>query len=311
MAKSRKVIITCAVTGSIHTPSMSPHLPQTAEQIADAAIGAAEAGAAIVHLHARNPKDGRPDQSPEAFLPFLKVIKQRSNVVINITTGGAPTMSIEERVKPAATFKPEVASLNMGSMNFGLFPMLARYKNFKHDWEVPYLEGSRERIFKNTFADIEYILTTCAENGTRFEIECYDIGHLYTLAHFVERGVVKPPLFVQSVFGILGGIGPHPEDVIHMKRTADRLLGAENYHWSVLGAGRNQMRIAGMSAAMGGNVRVGLEDSLWAGAGKLAESNAAQVTMARQIIEGLGLEIASSDEARDILSLKGGDKVAF
>jgi uncharacterized protein (DUF849 family) len=311
MAKSRKVIITCAVTGSIHTPSMSPHLPQTAEQIADAAIGAAEAGAAIVHLHARNPKDGRPDQSPEAFSPFLKVIKQRSNVVINITTGGAPTMSIEERVKPAATFKPEVASLNMGSMNFGLFPMLARYKNFKHDWEVPYLEGSRERIFKNTFADIEYILTTCAENGTRFEIECYDIGHLYTLAHFVERGVVKPPLFVQSVFGILGGIGPHPEDVIHMKRTADRLLGPENYHWSVLGAGRNQMRIAGMSAAMGGNVRVGLEDSLWAGAGKLAESNAAQVKMARQIIEGLGLEIASSDEARDILSLKGGDKVAF
>jgi 3,5-dioxohexanoate:acetyl-CoA acetone transferase len=311
MAKSRKVIITCAVTGSIHTPSMSPHLPQTAEQIADAAIGAAEAGAAIVHLHARNPKDGRPDQSPEAFLPFLKVIKQRSNVVINITTGGAPTMSIEERVKPAATFKPEVASLNMGSMNFGLFPMLARYKNFKHDWEVPYLEGSRERIFKNTFADIEYILTTCAENGTRFEIECYDIGHLYTLAHFVERGVVKPPLFVQSVFGILGGIGPHAEDVIHMKRTADRLLGPENYYWSVLGAGRNQMRIAAMSAAMGGNVRVGLEDSLWIGAGKLAESNAAQVTMARQIIEGLGLEIASSDEARDILSLKGGDKVAF
>jgi 3,5-dioxohexanoate:acetyl-CoA acetone transferase len=311
MAKSRKVIITCAVTGSIHTPSMSPHLPQTAEQIADAAIGAAEAGAAIVHLHARNPKDGRPDQSPEAFSPFLKVIKQRSNVVINITTGGAPTMSIEERVKPAATFKPEVASLNMGSMNFGLFPMLARYKNFKHDWEVPYLEGSRERIFKNTFADIEYILTTCAENGTRFEIECYDIGHLYTLAHFVERGVVKPPLFVQSVFGILGGIGPHPEDVIHMKRTADRLLGPENYRWSVLGAGRNQMRIAGMSAAMGGNVRVGLEDSLWAGAGKLAESNAAQVRTARQIIEGLGLEIASSDEARDILSLKGGDKVAF
>ncbi len=311
MAKSRKVIITCAVTGSIHTPSMSPYLPQTAEQIADAAIGAAEAGAAIVHLHARNPKDGRPDQSPAAFSPFLKVIKQRSNVVINITTGGAPTMSIEERVKPAATFKPEVASLNMGSMNFGLFPMLARYKNFKHDWEVPYLEGSRERIFKNTFADIEYILTTCAENGTRFEIECYDIGHLYTLAHFVERGVVKPPLFVQSVFGILGGIGPHPEDVIHMKRTADRLLGPENYHWSVLGAGRNQMRIAGMSAAMGGNVRVGLEDSLWAGAGKLAESNAAQVRTARQIIEGLGLEIASSDEARDILSLKGGDKVAF
>jgi uncharacterized protein (DUF849 family) len=311
MAKSRKVIITCAVTGSIHTPSMSPHLPVTPEEIADAAIGAAEAGAAIVHLHARNPKDGRPDQTPEAFAPFLKVIKQRSNVVVNITTGGAPTMTVEERVRPAATFKPEVASLNMGTMNFGLYPMLARFKDFKHDWEQPYLEGTRKGFFKNTFADIEYILTTCAENNTRFEIECYDIGHLYTLKHFLDRGVVKPPLFVQSVFGILGGIGTHPEDVIHMKRTADRLLGAENYHWSVLGAGRFQLPIAAQAAAMGGNVRVGLEDSIWLGAGKLAESNAAQVTMARKIIEGLGLEIASPDEAREILSLKGGDQVAF
>jgi uncharacterized protein (DUF849 family) len=312
MAKSQKVIITCAVTGSIHTPSMSPHIPITASEIADAAIGAAEAGAAVVHLHARDPKDGRPDQSPEAFAPFLKIIKQRSKAVINITTGGAPTMSIEERVKPAATFKPEVASLNMGSMNFGLYPMLARFKGkLKHAWEEPYLEGSRERIFKNTFADIEYILTTCAENGTRFEIECYDIGHLYTLTHFLERGVVKPPVFVQSVFGILGGIGPHPEDVMHMRRTADRLIGRENYHWSVLGAGRSQMQIAAMAAAMGGNVRVGLEDSLWIGPGKLAESNAAQVTKVRQIIEGLGLEIASPDEAREILVLKGGDKVGF
>lgn len=311
MAKPRKVIITCAVTGSIHTPSMSPHLPVTAEQIADAAIGAAEAGAAIVHLHARNPQDGRPDQTPEAFAPFLKVIKQRSNVVVNITTGGAPTMTVEERVRPAATYKPEVASLNMGTMNFGLYPMLGRFKDFKHDWEQPYLEGTRKGFFKNTFADIEYILTTCAENSTRFEIECYDIGHLYTLKHFLDRGVVKPPLFVQSVFGILGGIGTHPEDVIHMKRTADRLLGAENYHWSVLGAGRFQLPIAAQAAAMGGNVRVGLEDSIWLGAGKLAESNAAQVTMARKIIEGLGLEIADPDEARDILSLKGGDKVAF
>ena len=233
MAKSQKVIITCAVTGSIHTPSMSPAIPVTASEIADAAIGAAEAGAAVVHLHARDPKDGRPDQSPDAFAPFLKVIKQRCAAVINITTGGAPTMSIEERVKPAATFKPEVASLNMGSMNFGLYPMIPRFKGkFKHAWEEPYLEGSHDRIFKNTFKDIEYILTTCAENGTRFEIECYDIGHLYTLAHFLERGVVKPPVFVQSVFGILGGIGPHPEDVIHMRRTADRLLGRENYHWS-------------------------------------------------------------------------------
>ena len=310
MAVKGKVIITCAVTGAIHTPSMSPHLPVTPEEIADAAIGAAEAGAAIVHLHARNPADGRPDQSPEAFRPFLQVIKQRSDCVVNITTGGSPTMAIEERVRPAATFKPEVASLNMGSMNFGLYPMLERQKAFKYDWERPYLEGSRERIFKNTFADIEYILSTCAENGTRFEIECYDIGHLYTLSHFAERGLVKPPFFVQSVFGILGGIGPHPEDVAHMKRTADRLFGDE-YRWSVLGAGRNQMAIAAMAAAMGGNVRVGLEDSLWIGTGQLAKTNAEQVTKARQIIEGLGYELATPDEAREILSLKGGDKVAF
>ncbi len=310
MATARKVIITCAVTGSIHTPSMSPHLPVTAEEIADAAIGAADAGAAIVHLHARNPHDGRPDQSPDAFAPFLKVIKQRSNVVVNITTGGAPTMTIEERVKPAATFKPEIASLNMGTMNFGLFPMLARQKEFKHAWERPYLESSRAGFFKNTFADIEYILTTCAENGTRFEIECYDIGHLYTLAHFADRGIVKPPFFVQSVFGILGGIAGHPEDVSHMKRTADRLFG-DQYRWSVLGAGSNQMRIAAQAAAMGGNVRVGLEDSLWAGPGRLAKTNAEQVKIARQILEGLGLEIATPDEAREILQLKGGASVAF
>jgi uncharacterized protein (DUF849 family) len=311
MAAGQKVIITCAVTGSIHTPTMSPHLPISSTEIADAAIGAAEAGAAIVHLHARDPKDGRPDQSPEAFAPFLRVIKQRSGVVVNITTGGAPTMAIEERVRPAATFKPEVASLNMGSMNFGLYPMLGRYKTFKHEWEQPYLEGSRDRIFKNTFADIEYILTTCAENGTRFEIECYDIGHLYTLAHFADRGLVKPPFLIQSVFGILGGIGPHPEDVMHMRRTADRLFGRTDYHWSVLGAGRNQMPIAAMAAAAGGNVRVGLEDSLWIGPGRLAESNAAQVQQARQIIEGLGLQIATPDDAREILALKGAENVAF
>ena len=306
----RKVIITCAVTGAIHTPSMSPHLPVTPEEIAEAAIGAAEAGAAIVHLHARNPETGQPDQRPEAFRPFLQVIKQRSDCVINITTGGSPTMLVEERVGPAAHFRPEVASLNMGSMNFGLYPMLNRFKDFKHDWEKPYLEGSRDRIFRNTFADIEYILQTCSENGTRFEIECYDIGHLYTLAHFVERGVIKPPLFVQSVFGLLGGIGPHPEDVAHMKRTADRLFG-DGYRWSVLGAGRNQLPIAAMSAAMGGNIRVGLEDSLWIGAGKLAETNAQQVRAARQIIEGLGLEVATPDEARETLELKGGDRVNF
>jgi uncharacterized protein (DUF849 family) len=310
MATKRKVIITCAVTGSIHTPTMSPHIPITPQEIADAAIGAAEAGAAIVHLHARDPRDGRPDQTPAAFEPFLKVIKQRSACVVNLTTGGAATMTIEERVRPAATFKPEVASLNMGTMNFGLYPMLERFKSFKHDWERPYLEGSRERIFKNTFADIEHILTTCAENDTRFEIECYDIGHLYTLRHFADRGIVKPPFFIQSVFGILGGIGPHPEDVLHMKRTADRLFG-DHYHWSVLGAGRNQMPVALMSASMGGNVRVGLEDSLWIGPGQLARTNADQVRKARALIEGLGLEVASPDDARRMLELKGADKVAF
>jgi uncharacterized protein (DUF849 family) len=310
MGKSNKVIITCAVTGAIHTPSMSPYLPVTASEIAEAAIGAAEAGAAIVHLHARNPVDGRPDQSPDAFRPFLGVIRQSSNVVVNITTGGAPTMMVDERVGPAAHFAPEVASLNMGSMNFGLFPMLNRFTEFKHDWEKPYLAGSDERIFKNTFRDIEFILRTCGDNGTRFEIECYDIGHLYTLRHFADRGLVKPPFFIQSVFGILGGIGPHPEDVLHMKRTADRLFGDE-YRWSVLGAGRSQMAIAAQAAAMGGNVRVGLEDSLWIGRGQLAKTNAEQVQKARQIIEGLGLEIATPDEAREILSLKGGDRVNF
>jgi uncharacterized protein (DUF849 family) len=310
MADTRKVIITCAVTGAIHTPSMSPHLPVTAEEIADAAIGAAEAGAAIVHLHARDPVTGRPDQTPEAFAPFLQVIKQRSDCVINLTTGGAPYMTIEERVRPAATFKPEVASLNMGSMNFGLFPMLNRFKEFKHDWERQALENSRNLVFKNTFQDIGYILRTCAENGTRFEFECYDTSHLYNLAHFLDRGLVQTPLFVQTVFGILGGIGPHPEDVLHMKRTADRLFG-KAYHWSVLGAGRNQMPVAAIAAAMGGNVRVGLEDSLWDGPSKLAESNAGQVRRARLILEGLGLEVASPVEAREILSLKGGDQVGF
>ena len=277
MATSNKVIITCAVTGAIHTPTMSPHLPITPGEIAEAAIGAAEAGAAIVHLHARDPETGRPDQRPEAFAPFLPIIKQRTNAVINLTSGGSPTMRVEERVKPAAFFKPEVASLNMGSINFALFPMLNRYKNFKFDWEQPYLEGTRDLIFRNTFKDIEFVLATCQNNQTRFEFECYDIGHLYNLAHFLDRGLVKPPLFVQSVFGILGGIGTHPEDVMHMRRTADRLLGRDNYRWSVLGAGRAQMPIAAMAAAMGGNVRVGLEDSLWIGPGKLAESNAQQV----------------------------------
>jgi uncharacterized protein (DUF849 family) len=305
-----KVIITCAVTGAIHTPSMSPHLPVTADEIAQAAIGAAEAGAAIVHLHARDPQTGKPDQRPEAFRPFLARIKQSTDAVVNLTSGGAPYMKIQERIQPSITFKPEVASLNMGSMNFGLFPMLQRFHEFKHDWEREHLENSRDLIFRNTFADIEYALQACAENGTRFEFECYDVGHLYNLAHFLDRKLVQPPLFVQTVFGILGGIGPHPEDVAHMRRTADRLFGNQ-YRWSVLGAGRNQLPIAAMGAAMGGNVRVGLEDSLWLGRGKLAESNAAQVTRARQIIEGLGLDIATPAEARKILSLKGGDQVQF
>ncbi len=306
----RKVIITCAITGSIHTPSMSPHLPVTPKEIADAAVGAAEAGAAIVHLHARDPVDGRPTQDPKYFREFAADIRNRSNVVVNFTTGGAATMTIQERLRPALELKPEVASLNMGSMNFGLYPMLERFREFRFDWEREYLRTSDDRVFKNTFKDIEYILTSCADNGTRFEIECYDIGHLYTAHHFFARGIVKPPLFIQSVFGILGGIGPHPDDVAHMKRTADRLFG-ENYRWSVLGAGRNQLPIAAMSAAMGGNVRVGLEDSLWIGPGKLAESNAAQVRAARQVIEGLGLSVATPDEAREILALKGAAKVGF
>jgi len=310
-ATKNKVIITCAITGAIHTPTMSPYLPITPQQIAESAIGAAQAGAAIVHLHARNPETGRPDQSPEAFGRFLPQIKSGCGAIINITTGGAPTMLVQERVRPAATFKPEVASLNMGSMNFGLYPMLSRYKEFRFDWEQPYLEGTRDGIFRNTFKDIEYVLKTCQDNETRFEFECYDIGHLYDLAHFLDRGLVKPPLFVQSVFGILGGIGTHAEDVQMMRRTADRLLGRDTYRWSVLGAGRAQMPIAAMSVAMGGNVRVGLEDSLWIGPGKLAESNAQQVTKVRGIIEDMGLEIATPDEARELLALKGAAKVAI
>ena len=310
MATPRKVIITCAVTGAIHTPSMSPYLPVTPEQIAESAIGAAQAGAAIVHLHARNPVDGSPSQDPALFKQFLPQIKAASNVVINLTTGGAPTMSIEDRLRPALEFKPEVASLNMGSMNMGLFPMLNRFKEFKYDWEQPYLAGSHDRIFKNTFTDIAHILQSCSDNGTRFEIECYDIGHLYTAAHFIERGLIKPPFLIQSVFGILGGIGTHPEDVLHMKRTADRLFG-DAYRWSVLPAGRNQMPIGAQSAAMGGHVRVGLEDSLWDGPGQLAKTNADQVRRMRAILEGMSLEVATPDDAREILQLKGGNNVAF
>ena len=305
-----KVIITCAVTGSIHTPSMSPYLPITPDEIAEAAIGAAKAGAAVVHLHAREPADGKPTQDPKMFKQFLPKIKAASDVVVNITTGGAPTMSIEDRLQPALQLKPEVASLNMGSMNFGLYEMIPRVKEWKHEWEKPYLATSDERIFKNTFKDIAHILQSCSENNTRFEIECYDIGHLYTAAHFLERGLVKPPLFIQSVFGIRGGIGPHPEDVMHMRRTADRLFG-DQYQWSVLGGGRNQMYIATQSAVMGGNVRVGLEDSLWLGKGTLAKTNADQVAKIRRILEELGFEIATPDDARQILKLKGKNNVNF
>src|SRR5205809_1766041 len=309
-AAQGKVIITCAVTGAIHPPPMPPHLPGTPEEIADGAIGAAQARAAVVHLHAREPADGRLTQDPKMFMRFLPRIKAASNVVINLTTGGAPTMTVEERLQPALQLKPEVASLNMGSMNFGLYEMLARYKEWRYDWEKPYLAGSDERIFKNSFKDIAYILQSCSGNDTRFEIECYDIGHLYTAAHFLDRRLVKPPLFIQSVFGIRGGIGPHPEDVMHMKRTADRLFG-DQYLWSVLGAGRNQMYIAVQSAVMGGNVRVGLEDSLWIGKGALARADAEQVATVRRIREELGLQIATPDEAREMLKLKGGRNVAF
>ena len=310
MASKHKVIITCAATGAIHTPSMSPHLPVTADEIARAAIDAAKAGAAILHLHARDPKDGRPTQDPEAFRPFLAQIKAGTNAVINLTTGGSPHMTVEERMRPAMTFQPEVASLNMGSMNFGLFPMLNRFKEFKYEWEREHLEKSRDLVFKNTFKDIETILRRGSDNGTRFEFECYDISHLYNLAHFVERGLVKGPIFVQSVFGILGGIGPHPEDLMHMRRTADRLFG-DQYQWSILGAGRNQIPLATIGAAMGSHVRVGLEDSLWIGPGQLAASNAEQVTRIRTVLEALNREVATPDEARQILGLKGAANVAF
>jgi uncharacterized protein (DUF849 family) len=310
MADARKIIITCAVTGSIHTPTMSPHLPATPDEIAEGAIGAAKSGASIVHLHARAAGDGRPTQDPEVFRQFLPKIKAATDVVINITTGGAATMQVEERLQPALKLKPEVASLNMGSMNFGLYEMIPRYKEWKHDWELPYLAGSDDRIFKNTFRDIAFILQSCSGNDTRFEIECYDIGHLYTALHFLERGLLKPPLFIQSVFGIRGGIGPHPEDVMHMKRTADRLFG-NDYQWSVLGAGRNQMNVATLSALLGGNVRVGLEDSLWIGKGRLAQSNGEEVAKIRRILEELGLEIATPEETRKILKLKGRSNVGF
>jgi uncharacterized protein (DUF849 family) len=310
MAKRGKVIISCAVTGSIHVPSATPYLPITPAEIAEGAIGAARAGAAIVHLHARDPETGRPTPDPAVFAQFLPEIKASGDVVINITTGGGQGMTIEERTAAARAFEPELCSLNMGSMNFGLFPALDRIAEFKYDWERDHLEQSRDFIFRNTFKDIETIVRGLGARGTRFEFECYDVGHLYNLAHFVERGVVEPPLFVQTIFGILGGIGPEPENLMHMKATADRLFG-DDYYWSILGAGRHQTNLVTMGAILGGSVRVGLEDSVFLAKGALAESNADQVAKIARILGELSLEIATPDEARQMLALKGAANTAI
>jgi uncharacterized protein (DUF849 family) len=311
MALSGKVIISCAVTGAVHTPTMSRYLPSTPDEIAVQAIEAAEAGAAILHLHARDPKDGHPTHDPAVFMQFLPRIKQASDAVVNITTGGDRSMTVQERLAAPLKLLPELCSLNMGSMNFGLFPMLKHYKEFKYEWERAHLENSRDLIFRNTFKDIEYILKNLGEqHGTKFEFECYDVGHLYTLAHFVDSGLVKPPLFVQTIFGILGGIGPDPENLMHMKHIADKLFG-DSYHWSILAAGRHQLALVTMGAIMGGNVRVGLEDSLFIGKGQLAKSNADQVRRIRVILENLSFEIATPDEVRAMLGLKGSHAVKF
>ena len=311
MRKKSKTIITCAITGSIHTPSMSPYLPVTPDEIATQAVEAAGAGASILHLHARDPETGRPSGDPKIFERFLPRIKQQTSAIINITTGGGQGMSIDERIKAAEAFSPEMTSLNMGSMNFGLFPMLQRYSEFKHDWERQHLEASKDFIFRNTFGDIEKILQRLGEgHGVRFEFECYDVGHLYTLAHFLDRKLVKPPLFVQTIFGILGGIGADPQNVMFMRETAERLFG-DQYHWSVLAAGRMQLPFCSMAAVMGANVRVGLEDNLFLAKGKLAPSNAALVTRMRNILEELSIDVAKPDEARAMLELKGEGKVGF
>ncbi len=308
----KSVIITCAPTGGIHTPTMSPHLPITPDQIATASIEAAEAGASIIHLHARDPETGKPDPRPETFRQFLPRIKQSTDAVVNISTGGGLGMSMDERLLAATTASPEMASLNMGSMNFGIFPLLEKYSEFKHDWEPEFLGMTRDFIFPNTFATIEYALKNLGDaHGTKFEFECYDLGHLYNLAWFVDKGLVKPPFFVQMVFGILGGMGADLDNMMHLHKTANRLFGEENYEWSVLAAGKNQMSFATQSAMLGGNLRVGLEDSLYIGKGELATSNAQQVTRIRTIIENLGLTVATPTEARERLGLKGGDAVGF
>jgi uncharacterized protein (DUF849 family) len=306
----KKVIITCAVTGSVHTPSMSPHLPITPDQIAADAVAAAEAGAAILHLHARDPKDGRPTADPEVFMQFLPRIRQATDAVVNITTGGSSLMTLDQRLAAPLKAGPEMCSLNMGSMNFGLFPILEKPHAWQHEWEPQLLEATRDAIFRNTFADMETILERLGRGcGTRFEFECYDVGHLYSLAHLRDRGLVEGPLFIQFVFGILGGIGADPDNLIHMKHIADKLFG-DSYEFSVLAAGRHQMPMLSVAAAMGGNVRVGLEDSLYDGRA-LARSNADQVRRVRSILEGLSLEVATPAEARERLALKGGDRVSF
>jgi uncharacterized protein (DUF849 family) len=308
---ARKVIVTCAVTGAVHVPSQSPYLPITPEEIAENAIGAAEAGAAILHLHARNPENGRPTPEPAMFMNFLPEIKERTDAVINITTGGGQGMTLEQRLAAAMLAKPEMCSLNMGSMNFGRYPIANRIKEWRFDWEAADLEASRDYIFRNTYADIEYILQNLGEaHGVRFEFECYDVGHLYNLAHFLDRGLIKPPVFVQTIFGILGGIGTDAEDLLHMKRTADRLFG-DAYIWSVLGAGRHQFNLVTMGAIMGSNVRVGLEDNVYLGKGELAKSNAELVAKIVRILGELSLDVATPDEARAMLSLKGVHNVGF
>ncbi|MEQ9260410.1 MAG: 3-keto-5-aminohexanoate cleavage protein [Roseovarius sp.] len=308
----RPVIITCAPTGGIHTPTMSPHLPITPAEIATASIEAAEAGASIIHLHARDPETGKPDPRSETFRQFLPVIKQATDAVINVSTGAGLGMSMEERLRAATDASPEMASLNMGSMNFGIFPLLEKYKDWKFDWEPEFLGMTRDFIFPNTFATIEYALRNLGEaHGTKFEFECYDLSHLYNVKWFVDQGLIRPPFFIQMVFGILGGVGAELDNLMHMHKVADRLFGAENYEWSVLAAGRHQMPFATQSALLGGNLRVGLEDSLYIGKGELATSNAQQVERIRTIVEALGLSVATPDEARERLGLKGGDRVNF
>jgi uncharacterized protein (DUF849 family) len=308
---NRKVIISCAITGATHTPSMSEYLPLTPAQITAQSIEAAEAGAAILHLHARNPADGQPTPSPEVFRQFVPAIVAATDAVINITTGGSTRMTLAERLAYPRLAKPEMCSLNMGSMNFSIHPIAAKLTAWRYDWEKGFIEGMEDAIFRNTFKDIKSIMLELGEQGTRFEFECYDVGHLYNLAHFVEQGLVKPPFFIQAVFGILGGIGADPENMAIMRTTADRLFGRENYHFSILGAGRHQMAFVTMGAIMGGNVRVGLEDSVYLAKGVKAETNAQQVRKIRHILEELSFEIATPTEARHMLGLKGADKVDF